>query len=33
MLPGTTIDAQAKRVLGWTESEQIPGIGDDSPEP
>lgn len=33
MLPGTTINAQAKRLLGWNESEKIPGIGDDSPEP
>lgn len=33
MLPGTTIDAQSKRLLGWDETEDIPGFPDNSPEP
>lgn len=32
MLPGTTIDAPAKRLLGWDDSDQVPGIPDAGPE-
>ncbi|MHA7244610.1 HNH endonuclease signature motif containing protein [Paeniglutamicibacter antarcticus] len=33
MLPGTSIDAQAKRLLCWDETAEIPGIPDTGPEP
>lgn len=33
MLPGTTIDPQARRLLGWGGSEAIPGFPESPPEP
>lgn len=33
MLPGTTLDAQAKRLLCWDGSTEVPGIPDTEPEP
>ncbi|MDO5745557.1 MAG: DUF222 domain-containing protein, partial [Micrococcaceae bacterium] len=33
MLPGTTIDTQAKRLLGWDGPTEVPGIPDAEPKP